>query len=61
MLPMRSWPAGLAPCERGPGQGSAVDAVVVAMAEPGGAILPRDIEDLQALAAHARNVSAFTA
>jgi|GEM_PF-3250762 len=31
------------------------------MAEPGGAVLTHDIEDLQALAAHARNVSVFAA
>ena len=43
------------------GQGSAVDAVVVAMAEPGGAVLTHDIEDLQALAAHARGVTVFAA
>lgn len=43
------------------GQGSAVDAAVVAMAEPGGAVLTHDIEDLRALAAHARNVTVFAA
>ena len=43
------------------GRGSAVDAVVVAMAEPGGAVLTHDIEDLQALAAHARGVTVFAA
>ena len=35
------------------GRGSAVDAVVVAMAEPGGAVLTSDTDDLKALAAHA--------
>ena len=43
------------------GQGSAVDAVVVEMAEPGGAVLTQDIEDLEALAAHARDVRVFAA
>ena len=43
------------------GRGSAVDAVVVAMAEPGGAVLTHDIKDLQALAAHARDVTVFAA
>lgn len=38
------------------GQGSAVDAVVVAMAEPGGAVLGGDLEDLRALASHAEDV-----
>ena len=38
------------------GRGSAVDAVVVAMAEPGGAVLSGDLEDLRALAAHADDV-----
>ena len=41
------------------GQGSAVDAVVVAMAEPGGAVLTFDVGDLTALASHAENVSVF--
>ena len=58
---MRGWPAGPALCGPRAGQGSAVDAVVVAMAEPDGAVLTHDIEDLQALAAHARNVSVFAA
>ena len=43
------------------GRGEAVDAVVVAMAEPGGVVLTHDIEDLQALAAHARGVTIFAA
>lgn len=37
-------------------QGSAVDAVVVAMAEPGGAVLGGDLKDLRALAAYADDV-----
>lgn len=37
-------------------QGSAVDALVVAIAEPGGSVLTSDPNDLQALAAHARDV-----
>ncbi len=37
-------------------QGSAVDAVVVAMAEPGGAVLGGDLADLRALAAYADDV-----
>lgn len=43
------------------GRGSAVDAVVVAMAEPGGVVLTHDIEDLRALAAHAQDVTVFVA
>ena len=43
------------------GRGSAVDAVVVAMAEPGGAILTHDTEDLRALAARAHGVTVFAA
>lgn len=37
-------------------RGSAVDAIVVATAEPGGTVLTGDVEDLQALAAQARGV-----
>lgn len=37
-------------------RGSAVDAVVVAIAEPGGTVLTSDPHDLRALAAHAENV-----
>lgn len=37
-------------------QGSAVDAVVIAMAEPGGSVLGGDLKDLRALASHATNV-----
>ena len=40
-------------------RGSAVDAVVVAMAEPGGTVLTGDTGDLRALAAHAQDVSVF--
>jgi len=38
------------------GRGSAVDAVVVATAEPGGTVLAGDFADLNALAAHAEDV-----
>lgn len=38
-------------------RGSAVDAILVALAEPGGAVLTGDTEDLEALAAHADDVS----
>jgi hypothetical protein len=37
-------------------RGSAVDAIVVAMAEPGGTVLTTDPEDLDALAGHAHRV-----
>lgn len=37
-------------------RGSAVDAIVVAMAEPGGTVLTGDQADLGALSAYARNV-----
>ena len=37
-------------------RGSAVDALVVAMAEPGGTVLTGDKADIGALAAHARQV-----
>ncbi len=37
-------------------RGSAVDAIVVASAEPGGVVLSGDIEDLGALASHAEAV-----
>ena len=37
-------------------RGSAVDAIVVAMAEPGGTVLTTDPEDLNAIAAHAHRV-----
>jgi predicted nucleic acid-binding protein len=37
-------------------RGSAVDALVVAMAETGGTVLTTDPEDLEALAAHAQRV-----
>lgn len=37
-------------------QGSAVDALVVASAEPGGTVLTGDTADIEALAAHAQDV-----
>jgi len=37
-------------------RGSAIDALVVAFAEPGGLVLTSALEDLQALAAHAEEV-----
>jgi hypothetical protein len=42
-------------------RGSAVDALVVAIAEPNGSVLTGDIGDLQALAAHAADVSVIRA
>ncbi len=42
---------------RGARRGSAVDALVVALAEPGGTVLTGDGADLTALAAHARDVT----
>lgn len=41
-------------------RGSAVDAIVVAIAEPGGVILTSDPGDLRRLAAHAREVAVDT-
>ena len=38
-------------------RGSAVDAVVVALAEPGGTVLTGDTADITALAGHARHVA----
>jgi hypothetical protein len=38
-------------------RGSAVDALVVAFAEPGGTALTSDVDDLEALADHANRVS----
>ena len=38
-------------------RGSAVDAVVVAMAEPGGTVLSGDLGDLRALASYAEGVA----
>ena len=38
-------------------RGSAVDAVVVAAAEPGGTVYSGDVDDLRALATHARDVA----
>ena len=40
-------------------RGSAIDALVVAAAEPGGSVLTSDFDDLSALAEHARNVTAM--
>lgn len=37
--------------------GSAVDAVVVAVAEPGGVVLGSDLKDLRALASHSQDVT----
>ena len=37
-------------------RGSAVDALLVALAEPGGTVLTGDTEDLETLAAHAEDV-----
>ncbi|WP_428120980.1 hypothetical protein [Candidatus Poriferisodalis sp.] len=42
-------------------RGSAVDAVVVAMAEPDGVVFSSDVGDLGALAVHARNVQVHRA
>jgi len=42
-------------------QGSAVDALVIAMAEPDGAVLGSDLKDLRALATHANNVTVHRA
>ena len=42
-------------------RGSAVDALVVAMAEPGGSVLTGDTVDLRALAAHADDVTVVRA
>ena len=38
------------------GRGSVADAIVVALAEPGGLVLTSDKADLEALASHARSV-----
>jgi hypothetical protein len=38
------------------GSGSAIDALVVAFAEPGGTVLTSDLEDLEALAEYAQRV-----
>lgn len=38
-------------------RGSAIDALVVASAEPGGSVLTTDPQDLNALAAHAQHVT----
>jgi len=42
-------------------RGSAIDALVVAVAEPSGSVLTGDVGDLRALAAHAANVSVIHA
>jgi hypothetical protein len=41
-------------------RGSAIDALVVASAEPGGTVLTSDPDDLRALAMHAEDVSIET-
>lgn len=41
-------------------RGSAIDALVVAAAEPGGTVITTGFEDLEALAAHAQNVDVLT-
>lgn len=41
-------------------RGSAVDALVVASAEPGGTVITTDPDDLEALAAHSQNVDVVT-
>lgn len=41
-------------------RGSAVDALVVACAEPGGTVLTTDPDDLEALATHAQGVDVIT-
>ena len=38
------------------GRGSAIDALVVAFAEPGGTVLTSDVDDLEALAEYAQRV-----
>lgn len=42
------------------GRGSAVDAIVVATAEPGGSVITSDAADIEALAAHALDVLVVT-
>ena len=42
-------------------QGSAVDALVIALAEPGGDVLSGDLADLRALAAYAVDVTVHRA
>jgi predicted nucleic acid-binding protein len=41
-------------------RGSAVDALVVAAAEPGGTVITTDPDDLEALAAHSQDVDVIT-
>ncbi len=43
------------------GRGSAVDATVVALAEPGGVVLTSDFKDMRALATHALEVQVHSA
>lgn len=43
------------------GRGSAIDALVVAFAEPGGSVLTSDPDDLEALAAYAHDVLIMSA
>ena len=40
-------------------RGSAVDAIVVALAEPGGSVLTSDLADMRALASYADNVHIY--
>ncbi len=42
-------------------QGSPIDAIVVALAEPGGAVLTSDLKDLRALANHTDGVHIYRA
>ena len=53
-LPMARRAAALRHAAR---KGSAVDAIVVALAEPGGTVLTGDVEDIAALAGHALQVA----
>jgi len=41
-------------------RGSAVDAIVVTFAEPGGTVLTSDVDDITALAAHAKAIRVAT-
>ena len=50
--PGDDWSLGCIRLRNGSVRGSAVDAVVVASAEPGGVVLTGDVEDLGALASH---------
>ncbi|MEY4580767.1 MAG: hypothetical protein RL701_5470 [Pseudomonadota bacterium] len=54
---MKQWPGGQRIYLRTRARrGSAVDAIVIALAEPGATELTSDREDLEALATHARGV-----